>query len=246
MQCLDHLQSILSSLPRSSHHHRRRIPSQFPLPKAYNPVSVRDIVSQLSEAEVAGDIPLVRSLLAKLSDRSLLPAKLFIFDEDARPGYFGTWTRNSRIIGPRSPFARDVLVFDYNYDSGEEWEQEAPGDADDVVDDGEDEDEDGDAPDSDLDSWLVDDDEEPGVSLDDGSVPPVVSDVPLQTTKRKAEDGERKLGKRRKVVVPLVPFAKGPCWESPIGHCEHDLLRPYQIQLFNGKLQVFLLHDLAY
>ena len=183
----------------------------------------------------------MRSLLSKLRDRSLLPAKLFIFNEDVRPGYFGTWTRNSRIIGPRSPFEKDVLVFDYNYDSGEEWEQEIPGDADDVADDGEEEDDDGDAPDSDLDSWLVDDDEEPPISLEDGDMPLAAPDLPTQTIKRKAEDGETKLGKRRKVVIPLVPFAKGPCWESPIGHCERGLFKPYQIQLFNGKPQPFFL-----
>lgn len=129
-------------------------------------------------------------------------------------------------------------MFDYNYDSGEEWEQEVPGDADDVVDDGEDEDEDGDAPDSDLDSWLVDDDDEPSLSLESRNIPPVIPDLPVQTMKRKTDDSEKNLGKRRKVVVPLVPFARGPYWESPIGHCEHDLLKPYQIQLFNGELPV--------
>lgn len=228
----------MSSLPYSPDPSRRHLSTQIPHLKTHNPLSVRDIVSWLSEAEVTGDIPSVRSLLSKLLNRSLLPAKLFIFNEDARPGYFGTWTRNSRIIGPRSPFAKDVLVFDYNYDSGEEWEQEIPGDADDVVDDGEDEDEDGDPPDSDLDSWLVDDDEEHNISLEDGNMPPVIPDLPVQTMKRKAEDSEKKLGKRRKVVIPLVPFAKGPCWESPIGHCEHDFLKPYQIQVFNGRLQI--------
>jgi hypothetical protein len=87
-----------------------------------------------------------------------------------------------------------------------------------------------------LDSWLVDDDEEPIISLDNSDVPPVIPDLPVQTMKRKTEDGE-KSGKRRKVVIPLVPFAKGPCWESPIAHCGHDLFRPYQMQFFNGKLQ---------
>jgi chromatin assembly factor 1 subunit A len=187
---------------------------------------------------VAGDIPLVRSTLSKLCNRSLLLAKVFIFHGDARPGYFGTWTRNSRIIGPRSPFAKDVLVFDYNYDSGEEWEQETPGDADDVVDDGDDEDEDGDSPDSDLDSWLVDDDEEPIISLDNNDVPSVIPDPPVPTMKRKTEDGEKTSGKRRKVVIPLVPFVKGPCWESPIAHGRYDLFKPYRMQLFNGKLQL--------
>lgn len=190
-------------------------------------------MSQLSEAEITGDISLVRTLLSKLCNRSLLPAKVFIFTEDARPGYFGTWTRNSRIIGPRTPFAKDVLVFDYGYDSGEEWEEEPAGDADDVVEDGEDEDGEGSDPDSDLDSWLVDDDAEPEIPTDDRDSSPMLVPLP-QATKRKAEEGEKKLGKKRKVVIPLVPFARGPCWESSIGQCDHDLLKPYRIQMFNG------------
>lgn len=181
-----------------------------------------------------GDISLVRSLLSQLEERTLFPVKVFIFKEDARPGYFGTWTRNSRIIGPRSPFAKDVLIFDYSYDSGEEWEEEVAGDADDVVEDAEDEDVDAEDADSDLDSWLVDDDEEPEITLDDrDSSPPLVPVFP-QPAKRKAEEGEKKLGKKRKVVVPLVPFSRGPCWESSIGHCEYDLFHPYRVQLFNG------------
>ncbi|KAG5651779.1 hypothetical protein H0H81_007418 [Sphagnurus paluster] len=230
----DHLRFIISSLPPSADPLRRRAHCPHdPRLKTYNPHSVRDIVSKLSEAEIAGDTSVVRSLLSHLNDRSLLPAKVFIFSEDVRPGYYGTWTRNSRIIGPRTPFAQDVLVFDYGYDSGEEWEEEPVGDADDVVEDGEDE-EDGDDPDSDADSWLVDDDDEPDISLEDlDNMSSGTPDLPPQATKRKAEDGEKKLGKKRKVVIPLVPFAKGPCWETTIGQCEYNMFDPYRIQLFN-------------
>lgn len=127
------------------------------------------------------------------------------------------------------------MVFDYGYDSGEEWEQETAGDADDVVEDGEDEDADGEDADSDLESWLVDDDEEPEVSLHDPEMSHSdISDAPVLSTKRKAEEGEKKLGKKRKVVIPLIPFARGPCWETSIGHCEYDLLEPYRIRMFNG------------
>ncbi|GLB35372.1 putative chromatin assembly factor 1 subunit A [Lyophyllum shimeji] len=234
MNTNDHLRSIISSLPPPADPSRRRSRcAHDPLLKTYTVLCVRDLLSKLSEAEVAGDDSVVRALLQTLNDRTLLPAKVFIFAEDARPGYFGTWTRNSRIIGPRTPFAKDVLVFDYGYDSGEEWEAEPAGDADDVVDDGEDE-EDGDDQDSDLDSWLVDDDEEPGISLEDMEQIP---DLPILSTKRKADDTEKekKLGKKRKVVVPLVPFAKGPCWETSIGYCESSMFDPYRIQLFNDS-----------
>ncbi|KAF8061551.1 chromatin assembly factor 1 subunit A-domain-containing protein [Lyophyllum atratum] len=234
MNTSDHLRSIISSLPPPADLPRRPLPyTQTQGLKTYNALGVRDIVAKLSEAEVAGDTSVVRSQLSQLNDRTLLPAKVFIFHEDARPGYFGTWTRNSRIIGPRTPFAKDVLVFDYGYDSGEEWEEEPAGDADDVAEDAEDE-EDGDDPDSDLDSWLVDDDEEPGLSLEDvDQLPTEIPDLPILSTKRKAEEGEKKLGKKRKVVIPLVPFARGPCWQTSIGHCDSSVFDSYRITVFN-------------
>ncbi|KIJ69338.1 hypothetical protein HYDPIDRAFT_105932 [Hydnomerulius pinastri MD-312] len=216
---------------------RRRKASSL---KTYNARTVRDTLTQLNDAEIAGDPSQVRHLLSVLNDRKVLPAKVLIFHEDARPGYYGTWTRNSRIVGPRTPFERDVLARDYGYDSGEEWEDEGAGEADDVVEDGEDEDGDGDDADSDLDSWLVDDDDD-----DDDEVPasspcdprdlsPSLPDLPMPPPpKRKAENAERQPEKKRKVVVPLVPYTKGPFWESTIGQCEYDPFDAYRIQLFN-------------
>ena len=194
-------------------------------------------MSQLSEAEIGQNDDLVRIILDKLRDRTLLPAKALSFHTDARPAYFGTWTRNSRFIGPRTPLAKDTLAFDYGYDSGEEWEEEPVGDADDVVDGGEEEDGDGDDSDSDLESWLVDDDDEPVSVHDKDSSPPLLDlTVAAPILKRKAHNTEKKSGKKRKVVLPLTPFAKGPVWESTIGQCNYDPFNPYRIQLFNGIL----------
>ncbi|KAF8162912.1 hypothetical protein B0H34DRAFT_299811 [Crassisporium funariophilum] len=231
MNSKERLQDILGSLPTLSQSRSRRKASlQL---KTYHPVVVRDLIAQLSEAEIGGNDDLVREILLKLSDRTLLPAKVLIFHEDPRPGYFGTWTRSSQIIGSRTPFAKDTLVFDYAYDSGEEWEEEPAGDADDVVEDGEDEDGGDEDPDSDLDSWLVDDDDEPEVTIHDKNSPPPIFDFPAPLPKRKAEDADKKAGKKRKVVLPLTPFAKGPSWETTIGQCQYDAFKPYMIQLFN-------------
>ncbi|KAI6166963.1 chromatin assembly factor 1 subunit A-domain-containing protein [Pisolithus thermaeus] len=229
----DGLQDILKILRlRSLVRPVRRGVSSF---KTYNPRTVRDIMIQLNEAEIAGDPSQVRHLLKILSDRRLLPAKVLIFNEDARPGYYGTWTRNSRIIGPRTPFARDFLARDYGYDSGEEWEDEDPAQADDVVDDAEEDDADGDEADSDLDSWLVDDEEVEAPSLLDSRDPsPSLTANPIMPPpKRKAEGLSKQQEKKRKVVVQLVPYAKGPCWESAIGKCEYEPFEAYRIQLFN-------------
>ncbi|KAJ4001415.1 chromatin assembly factor 1 subunit A-domain-containing protein [Lentinula boryana] len=191
--------------------------------KTFCPVAVRELMQQLSEVEVFGDTSSVRKIHNQLSDRTLFPAKVFIFSDDSRPGYLGTWTRSSRLIGARTPFAKDVLEFDYGYDSGEEWEEEPAGDADDVMDDAEDdatEDQD-----SDVDDWLVDDDEVEE-SLPTGELELAGS------PKRKADDAHINTTKKRKVVVPLVPFARGPCWETSIGQTE-STFRPFRIRLLN-------------
>lgn len=202
--------------------------------KVYHPNSIRDLMAQLSEAEISGNDDLVRELLTKLRDRDVYPAKVFCFHTDARPGYFGTWTRNSKVIGPRNPLVQDTLAFDYSYDSGEEWEEEPMGE--DVVDDGDEEDGEDDGGDSDLDSWLVDDDDElDSTGLSRGPSPPLALDTPeLPISKRKAEDGGQRSSKKRKVVVALVPFVKGPVWESTVGQPEYETFNSYKIRLFNG------------
>lgn len=227
-------------------HGKRKLPSGY---RVYHPLAVRDVLNQLSEAEVTGDDQVVRTLVAKIQNRTLFPAKVLIFHEDARPGYYGTWTRSSRIIGPRRPLAKDLLVFDYGYDSGEEWEEEPVGE--DVADDDDDDDDGDDGADSDADSWLVDDDEEPEIlslgdmdsitppDLFDSGLPPPLPQLP----KRKSNDDERKGAKKRKVVVPLVPFMKGPCWEDNVGACSYDHFQPYQIRLFNGKYPTSTIDD---
>ena len=239
--CSERLSNILTSLPSSLD--RSRLPrprwkgsgSDF---RIYNPCSIQDVMTKLSEAEIVGDDNEVRTLLNQLQDRALFPAKVLIYHEDARPGYFGTWTRSSKIIGPRRPFGKDVVEFDYNYDSGEDWEEEPIGDVDDVLqDDGEDGD--SEEADSDLDDWLVDDDEEPETyQTVQGASPlgfPDFSDMPPPPPKRKAVEPDKKV-KKRKVVVPLVPFSKGPCWERRIGEYEYEPFNSYRIQLFNGEL----------
>lgn len=198
--------------------------------------SVRDIVTRLSEAEVTGDTSLVRHLLSKLGNRIALPAKVFIFHDDVRPGYFGTRTRTSTAIRPRRPFAKDVLEMDYGYDSGEEWEPEPAGEGDDVVED-EDEDVDGDDQDSDADSWLVDDDDLDEVTaVPEDDMGPLLDLPRPSAAKRKADDAQPNLSKKRKLVVPLVPFAKGPYWEPVIGQCQYAPFNGYRIRFFNGMI----------
>ena len=54
--------------------------------------SVRDLMSQLSEAETNGDQRTFRRLDNILKDTRRYHNRLFVFAEDARPGYLGTLT----------------------------------------------------------------------------------------------------------------------------------------------------------
>jgi len=71
--------------------------------------TIRSLITRLSEAEVTGIIAAVRAL-SPLQDRTRIPAKVFIFHEDERPGYFGTFTKRSRLVKPRRPFTRDDIA----------------------------------------------------------------------------------------------------------------------------------------
>lgn len=92
--------------------------------------------------------------------------------------------------------------------------------------------------------WLVDDDEEEEVVTPieereglEGFPFPLPAD-PASKGKRKAVEQEKPKKdngtkvKKRKVEVALIPYTKGPCWESHIGDSEFS---QYRIHLFNGN-----------
>ncbi|XP_076330479.1 uncharacterized protein LOC143236094 [Tachypleus tridentatus] len=60
--------------------------------------------------------------------RPKLKVKLLQFCENVRPPYWGTWRKISTSVNPRRPFSRDV-IFDYEVDSDEEWEEGGPGES---------------------------------------------------------------------------------------------------------------------
>ncbi|XP_025191363.1 chromatin assembly factor 1 subunit A isoform X2 [Melanaphis sacchari] len=55
--------------------------------------------------------------------------KLLQFNENRRPPYWGTWRKKSLYVKPRRPFACDKMMFDYDNNSDEEWEEEDPGES---------------------------------------------------------------------------------------------------------------------
>ncbi|CAI6364406.1 unnamed protein product [Macrosiphum euphorbiae] len=55
--------------------------------------------------------------------------KLLQFDENKRPPYWGTWRKKSLNVKPKRPFACDKIMFDYEINSDDEWEEEDPGES---------------------------------------------------------------------------------------------------------------------
>ncbi|CAE6441838.1 unnamed protein product [Rhizoctonia solani] len=208
------LQQLLEQHPAKTRQNRRP-------PRPRQNLEVRAIMQELTDAEVVGDSKTVRRLTNLLKNRRALPAKLFHFHENKRPAYYGTWTKSSSYISSRNPLGKDESL-DYDYDSGEDWEEEGDGEV--IVSDGSDEEDSG--SEDEEEGWLVDDDEVeeiPSDAMDESG------DV---SVKRKAKASGEKDGKRRK-VEKLAPFQKGPCWEEELGQPSYEAFNVYRIQLLN-------------
>ncbi|KAM0753629.1 hypothetical protein T439DRAFT_159600 [Meredithblackwellia eburnea MCA 4105] len=220
---------------------KSRIPKYQP-----NPVpprfAVREIVQKFSEAGMNGENPQV--YLDLLQDREVFPIKMLKFHEDTRPGYVGSWSKTTRVVGPRTPFSKDTALLRYDYDSEEEWVDDDEEDAEEVDSSGERSDDEG--SDGGLsDDWMCDDDDV--VEYEDGFGPEdelKMDDdgdddcfiVPTEAAEKLRKEKERKVKakeKRKKPVGPLLPIVKGPYWEEEIGKPSFQPFESMRIQLLN-------------
>ncbi|GAA6027055.1 hypothetical protein JCM8097_006075 [Rhodosporidiobolus ruineniae] len=218
------------------------------------PVVVRDAVSSINDASLTSNDASWH--YEALNDRSRVPVKFLKFREDHRPGYVGTWTKTSRVVGFRTPFARETALLNYDYDSEAEWASEPEGEGEDVG-SGNDSDDDGGNV-SEADSWLAEDDEieyEEGyeaegdvVMLDaegrgaggadsDDDIVIVGEEDKKRAKKRKAEKekggkGDRE-GKKRRLKVPLPAVVKGLSWEDEEGQPTEPVFRSMKVQFLN-------------
>jgi hypothetical protein len=147
--------------------------------------------------------------------------KLLSFHEDIRPAYYGTWSKTSRVITGRNPFAKDTSFLDYDVDSEAEWEE---GDDDEVGeelgDDKADENEDKemeDADGDDADGWLAPDDE----------VEEELDDEAKQLLRKKKVEKEEVV-KRALTVCCIAPRDGGRPW---------NVVSPETVP--NGKMEGF-------
>ncbi|BGP53728.1 hypothetical protein JCM8202_003659 [Rhodotorula sphaerocarpa] len=242
----DSLKAFLSTASK------RRIPPYNPYPEP--PLSVRQTVNAISDATLTSQD--VSELYNALKDPKKVRIKTLKFKEDYRPGYVGTWTKRSVMVGPRTPFARDNAILNYDHDSEAEWEEEGDDpEAEELASDGgERSGDEKEEVESDADSWLAEDDEieyqdgyeadgdvvmqaaenggrGPGRSGDDDVVV-VQSDKAKKHKerehKKRRADRERK---RRKDLV--LPVAKGPIWQDDPEEVVEAAFKTMRIQLLN-------------
>ncbi|EIW66562.1 hypothetical protein TREMEDRAFT_34970, partial [Tremella mesenterica DSM 1558] len=172
-----------------------------------------------------------RKVLNQLCSRHKFPWKTLAFDQQVRPPYSGTWTKKSLVVGPRTPFAQDP-IFDYSYDSGDEWEDDEGGeDVDDFAEEAEVDGSEGDDEDDEFDDWLDD--------SEDFGIQPMPADDEVFVASPKKLDQKllpmKVVKKSREVpkkVAKITPYWRGPEWERQIGKGT-DGLEPFRLELLN-------------
>ncbi|CAM0142364.1 hypothetical protein VKS41_002145 [Umbelopsis sp. WA50703] len=149
--------------------------------------------------------------------RSLLKMKFLQFREDIRPAYWGTWTKSSKKISPRQPFAKDTEYLDYDHDSEAEWEPEEEGED---IKSGDEDDEDVDIADPDDAGWLVPE----GYLSNDEGIGSDNEDEGLQTRTASRKNG------------PVKQVCIGVMFEDSSD--EEDSLSPYAIQVLGPNTPI--------
>ncbi|KAL0252365.1 hypothetical protein I308_101754 [Cryptococcus tetragattii IND107] len=207
-------------------HHMRQPRRNLPRGLKVAPIdgSVGELWATLQDAEEP------REVLDQLRDRRRFPWKTLAFDQQPRPPYSGTFTKKSLVVGPRTPFAQDP-IFDYSYDSGDEWQDDDEGE--DVDNFGgeknleEEEEEEEEEDEGEFDDWLDD-------TEDVEAAQPDLMDVDDAPVPEKLSKDIKKLKEQPiKRIVKLVPTWKGPVWENRIGEKGTEGLESYRIQLLN-------------
>ncbi|XP_061871195.1 chromatin assembly factor 1 subunit A isoform X2 [Colius striatus] len=133
--------------------------------------------------------------------------KLLQFCENHRPAYWGTWNKETTLIHPRNPWAKDSKLLDYEVDSDEEWEEEEPGESlshseGDDEEEGEDEDDD--------DGFFV---PHGYLSEDEGVTEECDPENQKVRQKLKAKEWDELMAKGKRFHV-LQPVKIGCIWES--------------------------------
>ncbi|KAI0986145.1 hypothetical protein GJ496_010978 [Pomphorhynchus laevis] len=92
----------------------------------------RTVDNTIFTSDSNDEVLLVTDSEASLSNiiTPIYTLKYFHFDMSYHrmPPYYGTWNKASQVISYINPLAKDLAIINYELDSDEEWEDNAPGD----------------------------------------------------------------------------------------------------------------------
>ncbi|CAG8616388.1 10982_t:CDS:10, partial [Racocetra persica] len=180
--------------------------------------------SFISVADMAVD-----DLSSLFGDDKKIWMKLLQFEENYRPPYYGTWTKSSKIISGRRPFAKDTSIMDYEYDSDMEWEEEEEGEELKSDDDDDDDPEDEDPGD---DGWIV-----PTGYLSEDEIAEEADESASITSSESSPQREatKNIIRRPRVIEPFRPLVIGPILEENLGDSNHQLVE-YSTKFLNANI----------
>jgi chromatin assembly factor 1 subunit A len=237
------LQNALDDLKENLN--RNALPGYHPRLKARE--SVKALMDKMSDGVQTNNSTSLYS--ERLHNRAIVPVKVLSFQAtDRRPGYVGTFSKTSRTIRPRKPFSKDSTIFNYDYDSEEEWEEEDVADGEDVNSeagnrsDVEEDEADSEAG-SDQGGWMCDDDVvefQEGYNFDmdvamNGTDGTDATDLERQQrAQKKKEQGLKDANARKKgAAVKLQPYIRGPFLERRIGQV-NEVFQDMTVCFLNG------------
>ncbi|ESQ28840.1 hypothetical protein EUTSA_v10018127mg [Eutrema salsugineum] len=168
--------------------------------------------------------------------------QLLQFDKCCRPGFYGIWPSQSRVVGPRRPLKKDPEL-DYDVDSDEEWEEEQAGESlSDCENDEEDCLEEGcskaDDEDDSEDSFMVPDgylSEDEGVQVDRMDIDPSEQDASSHPSKQDQESQEfRTLLHQQKHLQTLTDHALAKTQPLIISNLTHEKVSLLSVKDLEG------------
>ncbi|XP_066944977.1 chromatin assembly factor 1 subunit A-like [Macrobrachium rosenbergii] len=86
------------------------------------------VINESDEEDIGNCSAMVQDPAASSHQGKKYKAKFLQFCENQRPAYWGTWSKKSSSVSARRPFAQDE-IFDYEYDSDDDWEEEETGES---------------------------------------------------------------------------------------------------------------------
>jgi len=126
MGCFD---SLFEGQYESEELYLKEIKTRTPFRTKRGPLFIRKDTSGDPDIEVVDSKSTSKTKSAYKTNSLVMKFKLIKFAENVRFPYFGTHSKQSKVISGRRPFALDNHWLNYEVDSDEEWEEGGPGES---------------------------------------------------------------------------------------------------------------------